>query len=304
MGLLTESFKEKLQSSLLSSDPRMSHIRQGMLEKLGPMAGKRPVAPTFGELAASLVSGKRQGEKDFLTSEMQKFQLEQIKAPNQQVVGDGKGGYKLVTIGKPVLLEDGTYSTPEIDIQQISEGITPTTLMVGVDDIEIKERIPGIDLTKENEGTTITFDREKYKIDRKKVDKPALFYQQLEDFIKLSEKGIDGSGVTREDMKFKILRGVLQRSETVNSQLLPIAKKIVDPKVGWDGLTTHEKKAWTEIRRVPWLEALMKNDIIAEAIGATGGTEEIVTITTQEGYDKLPSGSQYYDGDGNLATKR
>ena len=70
MGLLTESFKEKLQSSLLSSDPRMSSIRQGMLEKIGPMAGRRPIAPTFGELAAGLVSGKRQGEKDYLQEQL------------------------------------------------------------------------------------------------------------------------------------------------------------------------------------------------------------------------------------------
>jgi len=70
MGLLTDSFKEKLTSTLLSSDPRMSSIRTGMLEKLGPMAGKRPVAPTFGELAAGLVSGKRQGEKDYLQEQL------------------------------------------------------------------------------------------------------------------------------------------------------------------------------------------------------------------------------------------
>ena len=75
MGLLTDSFKEKLTSTLLSSDPRMSHIRQGMLEKIGPMAGRRPIAPTFGELAAGLVSGKRQGERDYLQEELAKTEL-------------------------------------------------------------------------------------------------------------------------------------------------------------------------------------------------------------------------------------
>ena len=70
MGLLTDSFKEKLTSTLLSSDPRMSSIRTGMLEKIGPMAGRRPIAPTFGELAAGLVSGKRQGEKDYLQEQL------------------------------------------------------------------------------------------------------------------------------------------------------------------------------------------------------------------------------------------
>jgi hypothetical protein len=58
--------------TLMSSDPRMSSIRSGILEKIGPMAGRRPIAPTFGELAAGLVSGKRQGEKDYLTEELAK----------------------------------------------------------------------------------------------------------------------------------------------------------------------------------------------------------------------------------------
>jgi len=39
------------------------------------MAGKRPVAPTFGELAAGLVSGKRQGERDYLQEELAKTEL-------------------------------------------------------------------------------------------------------------------------------------------------------------------------------------------------------------------------------------
>ena len=68
--------------ALLSSDPRTSRIRQGILQQIGPMAGKRPVAPTFGELAASLVSGKRQGEKDYLQ--------EQIMSTQYKILDDGR----------------------------------------------------------------------------------------------------------------------------------------------------------------------------------------------------------------------
>ena len=93
MGLLTDSFKEKLQSSLLSSDPRMSSIRQGMLEKIGPMAGRRPIAPTFGELAAGLVSGKRQGERDYLQDEVAKYQFSKMKAPRFSVHGGPTTGF-------------------------------------------------------------------------------------------------------------------------------------------------------------------------------------------------------------------
>ena len=260
--------------ALLSSDPRMSRIRQGILQQIGPMAGKRPIAPTFGELAAGLVSGKRQGEKDFLTSEMQKFQLEQIKAPNQQVVGDGKGGYKLVTIGKPELQDDGTYSTPEIDIQQISEGITPTTLMVGVDDIEIKEKIPGIDLTKENEGTTFTFDGEKYKIDRKKKDKKDLYWEKIDRYNELNEKV---EKTADEISTLRILEGNLKNKESINDILLPIAKKILAK--GYESLTDTEKAGWNELRRVPWLESLMKgNDIINSAINSTTSNDNVIVI--------------------------
>jgi len=70
MGLITESFKDKLQSSLLSSDPRMSNIRLGMIEQLGPLTGKRQVAPTMGEVMGAGAAGIRQGEKDFLQAEL------------------------------------------------------------------------------------------------------------------------------------------------------------------------------------------------------------------------------------------
>ena len=69
-GLLTESIMENLQNSLLSSDPRMSNIRLGMIEKLGPLTGKRQVAPTMGEVMGAAASGVRQGEKDFLQAEL------------------------------------------------------------------------------------------------------------------------------------------------------------------------------------------------------------------------------------------
>ena len=59
--------------ALLSSDPRTSRIRQGILQQIGPMAGRRPVAPSFGELAAGVVAGKRQGEREFLQEEISKF---------------------------------------------------------------------------------------------------------------------------------------------------------------------------------------------------------------------------------------
>jgi hypothetical protein len=59
--------------ALLSSDPRTSRIRQGILQQIGPMAGRRPVAPTFGEIAAGVVAGKRQGEREFLQEEISKF---------------------------------------------------------------------------------------------------------------------------------------------------------------------------------------------------------------------------------------
>tara|TARA_R110002020_G_scaffold298013_1_gene513732 strand:+ start:135 stop:1187 length:1053 start_codon:yes stop_codon:yes gene_type:complete len=59
--------------TLLSSDPRTSRIRQGILQQIGPMAGRRPIAPTFGEIAAGVVAGKRQGEREFLQEEISKF---------------------------------------------------------------------------------------------------------------------------------------------------------------------------------------------------------------------------------------
>jgi len=273
-GLLTESIMEKLQRSLLSSDPRMSNIRLGMIEKLGPLTGKRQIAPTMGEVMGAGAAGIRQGEKDFLTSEMQKFQLEQIKAPNQQVVGDGKGGYKLVTIGKPELQDDGTYSTPEIDIQEISKGITPTTLMVGVDDIEIKNRIPDIDLTKETEGTIFTFEGEKYKIDRKKKDKKDLYWEKIDRYNELNAK----VNKTAEDIStLRILKGNLKNKESINDILVPIAKKIL--KVGFDKLTKREKETWLELRRVPWLESLMKgNSILEDAISSTTSSDDVIVI--------------------------
>ena len=273
-GLLTESIMENLQKSLLSSDPRMSNIRLGMIEQLGPLTGKRQVAPTMGEVMGAAASGVRQGEKDFLTSEMQKFQLEQIKAPNQKVVSDGKGGFKLVTIGKPELQDDGTYSTPEIDIQQISEGITPTTLMVGVDDIEIKEKIPGIDLTKENEGTTFTFDGEKYKIDRKKKDKKDLYWEKIDRYNELNEKA---DKTAKEISTLRILEGNLKNKESINDILVPIAKKILE--VGFDKLTKREKETWLELRRVPWLESLMKgNSVIEDAISSATSSDDVIVI--------------------------
>jgi len=260
--------------ALLSSDPRTSRIRQGILQKIGPMAGKKPVAPTFGEIAAGVVAGKRQGEKDFLTSEMQKFQLEQIKAPNQQVVGDKDSGYKLITIPKPELKDDGTYETAGIDIQEITKGITPTTLMVGVDDIEIKERIPNIDLTKENEGTTFTFDGEKYKIDRKKKDKKDLYWEKIDRYNELNEKA---DKTSKEISTLRILEGNLKNKENINDILLPIAKKILAK--GYDSLTDTEKAGWNELRRVPWLESLMKgNDIITSAINSTTSNDNVIVI--------------------------
>ena len=68
--------------ALLSSDPRTSRIRQGILQQIGPMAGKRPVAPSFGDLAAGVVAGKRQGEKDYLQ--------EQIMSTKYQILDDGR----------------------------------------------------------------------------------------------------------------------------------------------------------------------------------------------------------------------
>ncbi len=65
MGLL-----DTIKETIMSSDPRTSRIRQGILQQIGPMAGRRPVAPTFGEIAASVVAGKRQGERDYLQEEL------------------------------------------------------------------------------------------------------------------------------------------------------------------------------------------------------------------------------------------
>ena len=75
MGLITESFKDKLQRSLLSSDPRMSNIRLGMIEKLGPLTGKRQIAPTMGEVMGAGAAGIRQGEKDYLQDEFTKWKM-------------------------------------------------------------------------------------------------------------------------------------------------------------------------------------------------------------------------------------
>ena len=75
MGLITESFKDKLQNTLLSSDPRMSNIRLGMIEKLGPLTGKRQVAPTMGEVMGAGAAGIRQGEKDYLQDEFTKWKM-------------------------------------------------------------------------------------------------------------------------------------------------------------------------------------------------------------------------------------
>jgi len=77
MGLL-----DTIKETIMSSDPRISRMRQGILQQIGPMAGRRPVAPTFGELAASLVSGKRQGERDYLQ--------EQIMSTKYQILDDGR----------------------------------------------------------------------------------------------------------------------------------------------------------------------------------------------------------------------
>ena len=74
-GLVTESIMEKLQRSLLSSDPRMSSIRLGMIEKLGPLTGKRQIAPTMGEVMGAGAAGIRQGEKDYLQDEFTKWKM-------------------------------------------------------------------------------------------------------------------------------------------------------------------------------------------------------------------------------------
>ena len=68
MGIL-----DTIKETIMSSDPRTSRIRQGILQQIGPMAGRRPVAPTFGEIAAGVVAGKRQGEREFLQEEISKF---------------------------------------------------------------------------------------------------------------------------------------------------------------------------------------------------------------------------------------
>ena len=74
-GLLTESIMENLQKSLLSSDPRMSNIRLGMIEKLGPLTGKKQIAPTMGEVMGAGAAGIRQGEKDYLQDEFTKWKM-------------------------------------------------------------------------------------------------------------------------------------------------------------------------------------------------------------------------------------
>ena len=249
---------------LMSSDPLIQSKRRGILESVGKYAGAQPVEPTMGQVMSSIPTGIQRGEDKFYQNEMIRIKLEQIKAPNQQVVGDKDSGYKLITIPKPELKDDGTYETAGIDIQEITKGITPTTLMVGVDDIEIKERIPNIDLTKENEGTTITFDGEKYKIDRKKKDKKDLYWEKIDRYNELNAK----ADKTAEDIKNK---------ESINDILLPIAKKILAK--GYDSLTDTEKAGWNELRRVPWLESLMKgNDIITSAINSTTSNDNVIVI--------------------------
>jgi hypothetical protein len=82
MGLITESFKDKLQNTLLSSDPRMSNIRLGMIEQLGPLTGKRQIAPTMGEVMGAGAAGIRQGERDYLQ--------EQIMSTQYKILDDGR----------------------------------------------------------------------------------------------------------------------------------------------------------------------------------------------------------------------
>ena len=172
------------------------------------------------------------------------------------------------------LKDDDTYETAGIDIQEITKGITPTTLMVGVDDIEIKERIPDIDLTEETEGTTFTFDGEKYKIDRKKKDKKNLYWEKIDRYNELNAK-VDK---TAQDIStLKILEGNLKNKENINDILLPIAKKILAK--GYDSLTDTEKAGWNELRRVPWLESLMKgNSVIEDAISSATSSDDVIVI--------------------------
>ena len=86
--------------ALLSSDPRTSRIRQGILQQIGPMAGKRPVAPSFGEIAAGVVAGKRQGEKDYLQDEFTKWKMAEMKSPQTQFLGGPGVGITAVTTEK------------------------------------------------------------------------------------------------------------------------------------------------------------------------------------------------------------
>ena len=259
---------------LMSSDPLIQSKRRGILESVGKYAGAQPVAPTMGQVMSSIPTGIQRGEDKFYQNEMIRIKLEQIKAPNQQVVGDKDSGYKLITIPKPELKDDGTYETAGIDIQEITKGITPTTLMVGVDDIEIKKRIPNIDLTEETEGTTFTFDGEKYKIDRKKKDKKNLYWEKIDRYNELNAK-VDKTA--EEISTLRILEGNLKNKESINDILLPIAKKILAK--GYDSLPDIEKAGWNELRRVPWLESLMKgNDIITSAINSTTSNDNVIVI--------------------------
>ena len=95
MGIL-----DTIKETIMSSDPRTSRIRQGILQQIGPMAGRRPVAPTFGEIAASVVAGKRQGEKDYLQDEFTKWKMAEMKSPQIDLLGGPGVGITAVTTKK------------------------------------------------------------------------------------------------------------------------------------------------------------------------------------------------------------
>ena len=113
--------------ALMSADPMVSAQRRGILEQLASMSGAQPIAPTMGQLAGAVSMGARQGKRDYLTDEVAKFQFEQMKAPDRQVVGDSTTGYDLITIPKGQLNDEGEYESGDITVENISKGkgVTP-----------------------------------------------------------------------------------------------------------------------------------------------------------------------------------
>jgi len=220
MGLLTDQITE----TLMSSDPRLKQIRRGILSEVGKYAGPQPVAPTMGQVFSTIPSGIAKGESNYLQNELRRFQLEQIKAPNQQIVGGPTTGYKLVQWSKtPELLDDGSYGVPEMQTTDIMGGVFKAEAPKSYYNIDDESKVISMTATEYAKKP----DKEKWIPFTAKTETKSKYSKILtaSDITKLNELGYGLKDDVNYEVKF-----------TEKTDLNKPIEEIISESVGWESV--------------------------------------------------------------------